>query len=99
MISAPAKAALAADKVLGCCNDRIAKHAPRGVRASAVKRAGRAEERNSDLKLVIARIRTSCATSLGEIAERLNAEEIRTARRGVNWHANSVRHVLRYSDS
>lgn len=98
MISARTKAALAAakarGKVLGCGNDSIAKHAKRGARASAVRRIALAEKRNVDLQPVIARIRASGATSLREIADRLNAQEIPTARRGVKWHANSVRRVL-----
>lgn len=98
MISARTKAALAAakarGKVLGCGNDRIAKHATRGARASALRRAAQAGKRNADLQPVIARIRASGATSLREIAGRLNAQEVPTPRSGVKWHANSVRRVL-----
>lgn len=98
MISARTRAALAAakvrGKVLGCGNDHIAKHAKRGARASAARRAALAQKRNADLQPVIARVRASGATSLREIADRFNAEEIPTARRGVKWHATSVRRVL-----
>lgn len=98
MVSARTKAALAAakarGKVLGCGNDRIAKQARRGARASAIRRAALAEKKNADLRPVIARIRASGATSLRQIADKLNAEEIPTPRNGLKWHANSVRRIL-----
>jgi DNA invertase Pin-like site-specific DNA recombinase len=97
MISARTKAALAAAKargvVLGCGNDNIAAYAKRGAKASALHRGAKAEKRTADLVPRIRHYQAEGATSLRQIATRLNEEGIPTARGG-EWSAVQVQRVL-----
>ena len=98
MISARTKAALAAARargvVLGCGNDNIAAYAKRGAKASAKRRSADAEKRTTDLIPRINHYRSEGATTLRQIAARLNDEGIHTARGGV-WSAVQVARVMK----
>ena len=97
MISARTKAALAAAKargvVLGCGNDNIATYAKRGAKASAARRSATAGKRAADLISRINHFRSEGATTLRQIAARLNDEGITTARGG-EWSAVQVARVM-----
>jgi len=97
MISTRTKAALAAAKargvVLGCGNDNIATYAAVGAKASALQRSAKAEKRTADLLPRIHHHQADGATTLRQIANRLNAEGITTARGG-QWSAVQVQRVM-----
>lgn len=97
MISARTKAALAAAKArgvaLGCGNDNIAAYASEGAKASATRRKAKAAVRSNDLIPRINHYRSEGDTTLRQIAARLNAEGIQTARGG-EWSAVQVARVM-----
>jgi DNA invertase Pin-like site-specific DNA recombinase len=97
-ISARTKAALAAAKARGVRlgGDRggvIASQAAKGNQASAVIRSAKAEKRASDLLPVIEQVRKDGATSLRQIASKLNELRIPAARGG-EWSAVQVQRIL-----
>jgi DNA invertase Pin-like site-specific DNA recombinase len=97
-ISARTKAALAAAKARGVRlgGDRggvIASQAAKGNQASAVIRSAKAEKRASDLLPVIEQVRKDGATSLRQIASKLNELSIPAARGG-EWSAVQVQRIL-----
>lgn len=98
MISARTRGALAAAKargvVLGCGNDKIAAYAKAGAKASALRRSADAKKRTADLIPRIRHHQAKGAASLRQIADRLNAEGIPTARGGGEWSAVQVQRVL-----
>lgn len=95
MISARAKAALAAARARGV---RLGKpenlsNREAGQVRGRVRQARRAEERARDLAPMIARVRAEGAASLRQIAAALNARGIPAARGGA-WSAAQVQRVL-----
>src|ERR1017187_2609059 len=96
-ISQRTKAALQAAKargqVLGCKNDKIAKYAKRGAKASASVRSDKAERRAGDVLPFVEAIKAEGATSLREIAAGLNERNIPTARGG-EWSAVQVQRLM-----
>jgi DNA invertase Pin-like site-specific DNA recombinase len=97
MISQRTKAALAAAKargtVLGGDRGNIASEAKRGAKASAIRRRAQSAERANDLLPVIRKLKAEGASSLRQIAERLNERGIKTARGG-EWSAVQVQRIL-----
>jgi DNA invertase Pin-like site-specific DNA recombinase len=98
MISARTKAALQAAKARGVKlgGDRdgvIARHARKGNRASAAVRTAKAEKRAADLLPTIEAIKAEGATSLRQIAAKLNEKKIPLPRGG-QWGAQQVQLVI-----
>jgi DNA invertase Pin-like site-specific DNA recombinase len=97
MISERTKAALKAAKRrgvrLGGDRGNLPAVSRRGARASVLARQQTAQKRNADLMPVIEAIQAEGATSLRQIAAKLNERGIH-APRGGEWRANSVSKVL-----
>jgi DNA invertase Pin-like site-specific DNA recombinase len=98
MIAARTKAAMATAKArgtqLGRRDEKIAAYASVGAKASAARRTAKAAIRSNDLLPVIRAAQTEGATTLRQIAARLNEEGIRTARGGA-WSAVQVLRVMK----
>jgi DNA invertase Pin-like site-specific DNA recombinase len=80
-------------KVLGCRNDNIAVYASQGAKASASARSAKAAKRATDFIKIIERIKAEGATSLHQIATKLNDEKFPAARGG-KWSAIQVQRVM-----
>jgi DNA invertase Pin-like site-specific DNA recombinase len=97
MIADRTKKALATAKAkgtqLGRRDDKIATYAIAGAKASAMQRSAKAAKRTTDLLPRIRHYQTEGATTLRQIADRLNGEGIPTARGG-EWSAVQVRRVM-----
>ena len=96
MISARTKAALAAARARGTVLGGFKGYAPSAAdrgRATAAKR-DLARRRAAEVMPAIAAARASGATSLRQLADRLNARGVPAARGGA-WHPGSVRQLLR----
>jgi DNA invertase Pin-like site-specific DNA recombinase len=97
MIADRTRKALATAKAkgtkLGRRDDKIAAYASVGAKASAEKRRKKAALRLNDLIPVIHAAQATGATTLRQIADRLNAEGIPTARGG-EWSAVQVQRVM-----
>jgi hypothetical protein len=100
-ISSRTKAALARAKArgtrLGGDRGNLPRVAKAGAKASVAARHAAAEARARDLSVVVADLRRQGRTSLRQLAEGLNAQEI-AAPRGGSWQAAQVARVLRQMD-
>lgn len=98
MIADRTRKALATAKAkgtqLGRRDDKIAAYASMGAKASAALRTAKAAKRSSDLIPVIKAVQAKGATTLRQIAARLNDEGIQTARGG-EWSAVQVARVMK----
>lgn len=101
MISERTRSALAAAKArgqrLGGNRGNLPAVAVQGHAQSLMARRDRAVRRQSDLKPILVEVQGEGAISLGEIAHKLNARGIPTARGG-RWSRTQVRRVLRAED-
>ena len=98
-ISKRTKAALAAAKArgvkLGNPNGAAAlRRAGKGNTAGATAAAGKAAEHAARVRPIVADMQREGGTSLGALAEALNARGVRTLH-GRTWHKTSVRNLLR----
>jgi DNA invertase Pin-like site-specific DNA recombinase len=98
LISARTKAALLAAKARGIKlgtprHDQIAQHAAKGLAASMVARAAKAQKLAADILPVIVAVEAAGAQSLRQIADQLNLRGIPAARGG-QWSAVQVSRVM-----
>jgi DNA invertase Pin-like site-specific DNA recombinase len=95
MISKRTKEALAAAKArgvkLGGFRGRAATEEDRALAVRAL--VAKADARAADIAPIIARLDPDCSLSLNELARRLNAEGLPTARGGAGWTATGVARV------
>jgi DNA invertase Pin-like site-specific DNA recombinase len=87
------QAAKARGQVLGCKNDKIRVYVAQGAQASAAKRSTKAAKWAGDIRETIEEIRAEDATSLREVAAKLNENKVPTSRGG-QWSAVQVMRVM-----